>query len=39
MISMMAGYNDRSDPGQGFDYEAVFSAAEFFKRHGHFIGA
>jgi hypothetical protein len=38
-ISRMAGYNDRSDPGQGFDYEYMFSAAKFFKRHGHFVGA
>lgn len=39
MISKCAGYNDRSDPGRGFDYEYMFKAAEFFKRHGHFIGA
>lgn len=38
-ISRMAGYNDRSDPGQGFDYEYVFKAAQFFKRRGHFVGA
>lgn len=38
-ISRMAGYNDRSDPGQGFDYEYVFGAAAFFKTHGHFVGA
>lgn len=38
-ISRMAGYNDRSDPGQGFDYEYMFHAAEFFKRRGHFVGA
>jgi N-acetylmuramoyl-L-alanine amidase-like protein len=38
-ISRMAGFNDRSDPGPGFDYEYVFSAAKFFKRHGHFVGA
>lgn len=39
MISRKAGFNDRSDPGSGFDYEQVFSAARFFKRHGHFVGA
>lgn len=38
-ISRMAGYNDRSDPGSGFDYEYVFSAARFYKRRGHFVGA
>ncbi|HXH35708.1 MAG TPA: N-acetylmuramoyl-L-alanine amidase, partial [Plantibacter sp.] len=38
-ISRMAGYNDRSDPGQGFDYEKVFRLAAFFKRRGHFVGA
>jgi hypothetical protein len=38
-ISRKAGFNDRSDPGRGFDYEQVFSAARFFKEHGHFIGA
>lgn len=38
-ISRKAGYNDRSDPGPGFDYEEMFSAARFFKRHGHFVGA
>lgn len=37
-ISRMAGYNDRSDPGPGLDYEYVFKAARFFKRHGHFVG-
>lgn len=37
-IARMAGYNDRSDPGQGFDYEYCFSAAKFFKTHGHFVG-
>lgn len=38
-ISAKAGYHDRSDPGRGFDYEYVFSAARFFARHGHFVGA
>jgi hypothetical protein len=38
-VSRMAGYNDRTDPGHGFDYEYVFRAAAFFKRHGHFVGA
>lgn len=38
-ISRMAGYNDRSDPGPGMDYEYVFHCARFFKEHGHFVGA
>lgn len=37
-ISRVAGFNDRSDPGKGFDYQYVFHAARFFKAHGHFIG-
>jgi len=38
-VSRMAGYNDRSDPGPGFDYEYMFHAAKWFRRHGHFVGA
>ena len=38
-ISRAAGFNDRSDPGDGFDYEYVFRAAKFFQEHGHFVGA
>lgn len=38
-VSAAAGFNDRSDPGPGFDWEYVRSAALFFKRHGHFVGA
>jgi hypothetical protein len=38
-ISKLAGYNDRSDPGPGFDYDKVFALARYFKRHGHFVGA
>lgn len=38
-ISRVAGFNDRSDPGKGFDYQEMFSAARFFKKHGHFVGA
>jgi hypothetical protein len=38
-ISQAAGFNDRSDPGSGFDYERVFKYARFFKTHGHFVGA
>jgi len=39
LISQEARFNDRTDPGSGFDYEYVFHAARFFKRHGHFVGA
>lgn len=38
-VARMAGYHDRSDPGREFDYEYVFSCADFFARKGHFIGA
>lgn len=38
-ISRVAGFNDRSDPGKGFDYSKMFSAARYFKAHGHFVGA
>ena len=38
-ISRLAGYNDRVDPGPGFDYGYMFHAAGFFKKHGHFVGA
>ncbi len=38
-ISRMAGFNDRSDPGPGFDYDAMFAAAKYFRSHGHFVGA
>ena len=37
-ISRKAGFNDRSDPGSGFDYDKVFKAAKFFQEHGHFVG-
>lgn len=38
-VARLAGYNDRTDPGQGFDYEQMFSDAAYFKRKGHFVGA
>lgn len=38
-ISRMAGYNDRTDPGPGFDYELMFKLARYFERKGHFVGA
>jgi hypothetical protein len=38
-ISAKAGFNDRSDPGPGYDWEYVKHAAEFFKKRGHMHGA
>ena len=46
-VSAAAGFNDRSDPGSGYDFEYVRHAARFFdkhhsfviKRHGKLIGA
>jgi N-acetylmuramoyl-L-alanine amidase len=38
-ISHLAGFNDRTDPGSGFDYDYMFHAAKFFKANGHFVGA
>ena len=38
-ISHEAGFDDRIDPGAGFDFERVFAAARFFSKHGHFVGA
>lgn len=37
-VSQAAGFNDRSDPGPGYDWQYVRRAAIFFKRHGHFEG-
>lgn len=38
-VSNNAGYNDRSDPGPGFDYDYVFSCVDYWDAHGHFEGA
>jgi hypothetical protein len=37
-VSTAAGFNDRVDPGPGYDWEYVRKAALFFKSHGHFVG-
>jgi hypothetical protein len=37
-VSTAAGFNDRVDPGPGYDWEYVRKAALFFKSHGHFAG-
>jgi hypothetical protein len=34
-----AGYNDRIDPGTGFDVPYVAHCVAYFKRKGHFEGA
>jgi hypothetical protein len=36
-VSAAAGYNDRSDPGPGFDFEYVRHAAHFFDKHDSFV--
>lgn len=38
-ISQKAGYNDRSDPGSGYDFAYVLHCVRFFEDHGHFAGA
>ena len=38
-VSAKAGFNDRSDPGAGYDWAYVKHCAEFFKQHGHMEGA
>jgi len=37
-VSAAAGYNDRSDPGPGYDWEYVRKAALYYKSKGHFEG-
>jgi hypothetical protein len=37
-VSTAAGFNDRVDPGPGYDWEYVRKAALFYKSHGHFVG-
>jgi len=37
-VATAAGFNDRVDPGPGYDWEYVRKAALFFKSHGHFVG-
>lgn len=38
-IARTAGFNDRSDPGDTFDYDAVFHNARYFRANGTFVGA
>lgn len=38
-VSARAGYNDRTDPGGGYDWDYVKHCAVFFKEHGHMKGA
>jgi hypothetical protein len=37
-VSAKAGYNDRTDPGPGYDFEYVQHAANYFGRHHTFAG-
>jgi hypothetical protein len=39
MVSDMAGYHDRTDPGGGYDWEYVYHCVLFYRQHGHFEGA
>jgi hypothetical protein len=34
-----AGFNDRSDPGPGYDFSYVAFCERYFDKHGHFVGA
>ena len=38
-VSAKAGYNDRSDPGNGFDWDRVASYADHYLEHQTFKGA
>lgn len=38
-VSAKAGYNDRSDPGSGYDFEYVAFCEQFFAKHDDFKGA
>lgn len=38
-VSIAAGFNDRSDPGSGYDWEYVYHCVTYYRVHGHFEGA
>jgi hypothetical protein len=38
-VSQAAGYNDRTDPGQLYDWEYVNHCVIYYRVHGHFEGA
>lgn len=38
-VSHYAGYNDRSDPGSGYDFEYVAHCVRYFNQHGDFANA
>lgn len=38
-VSHKAGFNDRSDPGPGFDWSYMWHCVDYFKQHQHFEGA
>lgn len=39
MVSIMAGFYDRSDPGAKFDWSYMYSCVKFYDTHLHFKGA
>lgn len=38
-VSQAAGYNDRIDPGNLYDWEYVYHCVVYYRDHGHFEGA
>jgi hypothetical protein len=38
-VSQAAGYNDRTDPGLGYDWEYVHHCVAYYRDHQHFEGA
>jgi hypothetical protein len=36
MVSDLASYNDRSDPGKGFNFPHLYELTRFFREHGRF---
>jgi hypothetical protein len=38
LVSRYAGYNDRTDPGDKYDWQLVRKAALYFRKHGTFKG-
>jgi hypothetical protein len=37
-VSRAAGYNDRTDPGNKYDWEYVRKCVFFYREHAHFVG-
>jgi hypothetical protein len=36
VVSDLAGFHDRSDPGAGFNFAHLYELARFFRKHGRF---